>query len=571
MGSYIVDFTNTSSEEGTVNPDAGFSYSDKLNEVNEANLVFSGTGELKRSLIEPGSEVKIYRNETLEFHGIVDDIEYYDGGGMNIHASGYERWLGMENGAYASSPWSATASATIFTSLIGESNYLTAGTINAGTAIDFRVSTSDSLWNAMSNLRKKTTQDIQIDYPNSEVDILDHRGSSTSVETLNAGLQIEDVRVTKGYPRGNKVVVYGASEGETRIISNYPTHGKDAASQATYGVITYIIDDRTITTVDEADLLADAEVARLKDPIKNYEFDSLNKNKDWVAGDVLTLNAPSQEVSNEEVRIVEIKRGIQSSEEILEVEVTNKEFAEKTKDVNDVLAEIQKRARDMDTYDTFQNEYSNQSVNTTIAGNVTFYLTEDVIPALTADFNGFTLRGVPYIQGEGSGAGDYIGFNSSIDMRNSQKIVQVPDPSAAQDVATKAYVDGAIGLVWSASGTDFIPLDQNSEYSSYSTTTGNVNTETIFGTAYVCPVHLPDGATITGAVVYGNSATETWALTEGTHQSATTTTMAGANIETEDTSISGNPVDNTNNFYWLKTVVMDQNDKIKGARITYTL
>ncbi len=464
MGSYIINFTNTSSETGTVNPDAGFSYSDKLNEVNEANLVFSGTGELKRSLIEPGSEVKIYRNETLEFHGIVDDIEYYDGGGMNVHASGYERWLGMENGAYASSPWSATASATIFTSLVGESNYLTAGTINAGTAIDFRVSTSDSLWNAISNLRKKTAQDIQIDYPNSEVDILDHRGSSTSVETLNAGIQIEDVRVTKGYPRGNKIIVYGASEGETRITSNYPTHGRDATSQASYGIITYIINDRTITTVAEADLLADAEVARLKDPIKNYEFDSLNKNKDWIAGDVLTLNAPSQEVSNEEVRIVEIKRGIQSSEEILELEVTNKAYAEKTKDVNEVLAEIQKRARDMDTYDTFQTEYSNQSVNTTIAGNINFYLTEDIIPALTADFNGFSIRGVPYMRGVGSGPGDYIGFDSSIDMRNSQKIVQLPNPSAPQDAATKYYVDNT------AAGT-YIHAHQNGRVSNFNVPT----------------------------------------------------------------------------------------------------
>ena len=299
MGTYIVNCKNTSSEEGTVNPDAGVTYTDNLNSVNEASLIFSGSGELERSLVEPGSEVKIYRNETIEFHGIVDDIEYYDGGGMNVHAFGYEKWLGMENGAYSSSPWTATASATIFTSLIGESNYLTAGTINAGTNIDFRVSTSDSIWNALSNLRKKTAQDIQIDYTNSEVDILDHRGSSTSVETLNAGIQIEDVRVTKGYPRGNKVIVYGKGDGENQIKSEYPGHGYDATSQASYGVITYIIDNRAIMTVAEANILADVEVARLKDPPKNYEFDSLSKNKDWIAGDVLTLNVPSQEVSNE--------------------------------------------------------------------------------------------------------------------------------------------------------------------------------------------------------------------------------------------------------------------------------
>ena len=454
MGSYIINCKNTSSEEGTVEPDAGFSYSDKLNEVNESNLVFSGSGEEKRSLIEPGSEVKIYRNETLGFHGIVDDIEYYDGGGMNVHASGYERWLGMENGAYASSPWTATASATIFTSLVGESNYLSAGTINAGTSIDFRVSTSDSLWNAISNLRKKTAQDIQIDYANSELDILDHKGSSTSVETLNAGIQIEDVRVTKGYPRGNKVIVYGESEGETRIKSEYPGHGYDATSQAAYGIITYTIEDRTITTVAEANLLADAEVARLKDPIKNYEFDSLNKNKDWVAGDVLTLNAPSQEVSNEEVRIVEIKRGVQSNEEILEVEVANKEYAEKTKEVNDVLAQIQKNARDMDTYDLFQDEYTNQ-VNTTtwIGGVIEVYPNYmdyggyaiadcDNIGSLNHDFY-IAIDGTGDI-GFSPGTGGTINVYSELNMQ-SHKIVSTTDPVGAQDVATKNYVDNAAG------------------------------------------------------------------------------------------------------------------------------
>jgi len=450
MGSYIINCKNTSDEEGTVEPDAGFSYSDKLNEVNEANLVFSGSGEVKRSLIGPGSEVKIYRNETLGFHGIVDDIEYYDGGGMNVHASGYERWLGMENGAYASSPWSSTASATIFASLIGESNYLNAGTINAGTSIDFRVSTSDSIWNAISNLLKKTQQDVQIDYTNSEVDILDHRGSSTSVETLNAGIQVEDVRITKGYPRGNKVIVYGQSEGETRIKSEYPGHGYNAASQASYGIITYIIEDRTITTVAEANLLADAEVARLKDPPKNYEFDSLNKNKDWIAGDVLTLNAPSQEVSNEEVRIVEIKRGIQGNEEILEVEVANKEFSEKTKDVNDVLAQIQKNARDMDTYDLFQDEYSNQNVDTTLGG----FMTTDI------SFN--TLNSVRQIANDGAlTLGTTSGYKiylipsngdlsadvqvwGHLDMYTS-KIKNLANPTLNQDAATKYYVDTAGG------------------------------------------------------------------------------------------------------------------------------
>ena len=41
-------------------PDAGFRYTDNLNDVDEAEFKFSGTGVIKRGLIELGSEVEIW-------------------------------------------------------------------------------------------------------------------------------------------------------------------------------------------------------------------------------------------------------------------------------------------------------------------------------------------------------------------------------------------------------------------------------------------------------------------------------------------------------------------------------
>ena len=391
--SYIINFQDSSGNEGTLKPDGGFSYTDKLNEVNEGNFIFSGSGELKRSLIAVGSTVKVYRNSTLEFHGLVDDIEFYDGGAMAVHASGYEIWLAKENGAYASSPWSATASATIFNSVIGESNYLTAGTVDAGTSIDFRSNVSSSLFNTLRNLSEKTAQDIGIDYANSEVDILDHKGSATSVETLNAGIQIADVAITQSYPISNKVKVYGQSEGSTRVESD-TAQGQDATSQTAYGIIAHIIEDRTITTVAEANLLANAEVARLKDPRKIYNFNVLNPTKTWVSGDVITINAKSQGVSAEEVRIVQLKRGISGDKEFLECEVTNKEFSKLTKTRDEIVAELDKKSRDSTSYDTFQEEYSNQTT-TTYCGGVAFSSTFFV------DFNDYFAYDFLWIYSEG--------------------------------------------------------------------------------------------------------------------------------------------------------------------------
>ena len=68
MSNYIIKVKNTSGTEGTVIADAGFSYADKLNEVNDGQLKISGTGEVKRSLFEIGSEIYIYRNGTMDFN-----------------------------------------------------------------------------------------------------------------------------------------------------------------------------------------------------------------------------------------------------------------------------------------------------------------------------------------------------------------------------------------------------------------------------------------------------------------------------------------------------------------------
>jgi len=377
MSNYIIKIKNTSGEEGTIIPDVGFSYSDNLNSINQAIIKISGSSSAKRSLIEMGSIVNIYRGGTLEFKGLIDAVDYLAAGGMSIKASGWEIWLAKENGDYASSPWSATASATIFSAILAECSQptgdpFTAGTVNAGTSIDFRSELTESLWNSISNLISKTSQDIGIDYINQEIDILDHKGSSTSVLTFNAGLQMDNIRITHSYPIGNDVRVYGEGEGTTRIISNTATAGQDATSKSNYGTIRKIVRDPSITTQAEANLLADALVAIYKDPVKIYDFDVLNPSQSVVAGDVITLNATAQGLSNEEVRVVGITKGVQGDREILTYQVTNKAYSQSVKKRDEILAQIEKNNRDNQTYNQYQSEYSNQNCATCIGGCACF-------------------------------------------------------------------------------------------------------------------------------------------------------------------------------------------------------
>jgi len=93
--------------------------------------------------------------------------------------------------------------------------------------------------------------------------------------------------------------------------------GKNATSKSTYGTIRKIVRDPYNSTQAEANLLADSLVAIYKDPVKIYDFNVINPNQSIVAGDVITLNAKSQGLSNEEVRIVGVTKGFQGEREFL--------------------------------------------------------------------------------------------------------------------------------------------------------------------------------------------------------------------------------------------------------------
>jgi len=89
----------------------------------------------------------------------------------------------------------------------------------------------------------------------------------------------------------------------------------------------------------------------------------------------------------------------------------------------------------------------------------------------------------------------------------------------------------------------------------------------------IAAVSLPDGAIITKAKVYGNAAAEdsTWNLYRLTLSDKTQTGMAGAFINTEDTSILFATIDNSLYAYFLYASFMVTDDEIYGARITYTI
>ena len=126
-------------------------------------------------------------------------------------------------------------------------------------------------------------------------------------------------------------------------------------------------------------------------------------------------------------------------------------------------------------------------------------------------------------------------------------------------------------LYWSCAGLAFKGLEPDVDdiISAY-TGALTVSADNI---ALCASVNLPDGATVTKAVVYGNEAAEavTWYLVRNSLGTTTVETMASSVIETEDTGISYATIDNSAYSYFFITLDLDTSEAIYGARIGYTL
>ena len=124
---------------------------------------------------------------------------------------------------------------------------------------------------------------------------------------------------------------------------------------------------------------------------------------------------------------------------------------------------------------------------------------------------------------------------------------------------------------WSCSGSAFFTPDSiATDFSNWDDP--NFGTLLLDATtpAIKSDVNLPNGAKITGAVVYGNDAGETWTLYRSLLTAGTIETVATAAIGTEDIIITNAIVDNLTYSYFFLVKSLDSSDEIYGAKITYT-
>lgn len=164
--------------------------------------------------------------------------------------------------------------------------------------------------------------------------------------------------------------------------------------------------------------------------------------------------------------------------------------------------------------------------------------------------------------------------DNTVDVGTS-KISGVVDPTANQEAATKKYVDDNTfggSNQWSKAGLGFSGTNPDTDSLHYTATNGTLTVDGT-GVTLVCPVEIPDGATIVSAVVHGQAAGESWSLIRGILSDTSTglVTMGTQSIDSTDSTIQSAVVDNSMYRYWFATTSLDATDTIEDARILFTI
>jgi len=314
-----------------------FFYDETLNGVRRYEIATDGADSTMRSELDTSGVVKIYRDNTLEFEGKVDERDGYQGGGIILRGIGQEKDLVDTKCPVTESThkkvYTSTDANTIFADLVGNVSGWSSDVANSSaTGISsFRTTDSQSVWIGVQKLIRLTGKDIRVDDSSKTLYLYDELTNS-NVNIFNEGQNAGSFVHKKMVPKATKVIVYGKADGDNQIIGT-----------AGSGTPVHDIIDRNIIDTTEADNRATIELAKIVSSINHYSFNVFNSSLTFRIGDEVTLNAHSVGLNGVTVDIVRIKRGLGSDgNEFLNLEVTNPEYREANRNNAELMATQQK-------------------------------------------------------------------------------------------------------------------------------------------------------------------------------------------------------------------------------------
>jgi len=414
------------------------------------------------------------------------------------------------------------------------------------------------------------------------------------------------------------------------VEKHYTTASAQTGSPIqTYGLMDHSLIDKSILDRETLEVVASGYLSDRKTPIIRIKIQPIEPLTDAALdiGDNVTVNDAEANVSNQEYRIVGMEYTINYGQLGLEIEVSNKslEFVEQ-------MNKSRKDAEDMAKYmQGSTNIYAiNEAENCDDSHylNLKFFIPNEAVAINSVKLNfkledyraysssnvnesshthGFSAISDTATDNNISGtlsSGDWedTGGSVNVTVASGEKVLiiysmgldQNQDPPLSEmDLRIQRSINGGAYSTLNESIAYWVPGENSYNLTRYWTCPGssfkglvtgyegyyefdfsNGGAESLGnGHATTAPVYLPHGAVVTSVIVEGDAAAsaETWDLKGRRLTDLAYSTMATANINTEDTSISAATIDNTTYAYVLTTTTLDDSDTIYGAKITYNM
>lgn len=319
---YRIDAEDANSNKHSIFNFTKLVYGGELNGTHYFDILIEDAGSSEFTKFAKGYKIYIYRNDTLEMTGEIMKRNITDSGMMRIQGLGYVEKKLMDANA-PSNTWSSTDTSGVLaddaTNILSKQPAVSKGTVDDQSINSFRTVLSESCYEAVRRLAEHTDQDFSFDYANDEVDIENHHGSSTSIGTLNEGIDIKHVGVSEDDSKKvKKVTVLGKGPGELSYANQVSGTYSSGWSQ---GDPEITIPDKSIDNDTEAASRAQLEYNVRSATRYSYNFKVIDVDYSFTLGDVVTINSVSVNAVDTNVRIVSFKRTVTEANETLEFEV----------------------------------------------------------------------------------------------------------------------------------------------------------------------------------------------------------------------------------------------------------
>ena len=419
-----------------------------LNAMSSAELGLDGVSTAYSTDFDTNKEIYIYKNGTLKFRGLTVRKKDLTGGGVVFAAQGIEVELADNKcpmvGSATTRVWNATSANTIFNTLVTSVTGWTVDVSNSTATViaSFRVSATESVWNAVIREIEQTGKDIYVDQTNKKLYLYDSLTVASRFSFIE-GKNASGISRDKSRSQAGKVIVYGKGDGQDQIIGSY------GASVPVHAII-----DKNILTTTEATARATVEYNKLNPTPKSYDITPLILIDSLNIGDAGTITNNSANI-NETVHIVRLKTIVDGNgTEKITMQVTNPEYRIATKNIAE--NDAKQYANFLQTQSSMQGSGNTLTWGNALNGKNTYPLA--IVFQIPAAFivdqagnirvDSFTVDYDvdPYKKGVGTAA--YAGTDPQV--QNSSANTQ-PTVTGTTDYdsdhGTWDYVDGGIGYL----------------------------------------------------------------------------------------------------------------------------